>query len=44
MDDAEEVNRSNAYVSFFLAVLAVVMFFFRRNFVKKMTERKNQDS
>lgn len=30
---------ANPYFSFILAGLAIVMFFFRRNFVKKMEER-----
>lgn len=32
-------EEGNAYLSFGLAALAVFMFFFRRNFSKKMEER-----
>jgi len=41
--DIVEEEGKGSYVSFFLALLAVFMFFFRRNFVKKMQDRANKN-
>jgi hypothetical protein len=37
------VDRSQAYIFVFFAVVSIAMFFFRRNYRKRFEKRKGQD-
>ena len=38
-----EVDRNQAYIFLFFAVVSIAMFFFRRNYRKRFEKRKGQD-